>query len=319
MTRGRAALEHQLRAALDRLVPEGRIGLAVSGGPDSLALLLLAAAIRPGEIVAATVDHRLRLESAGEAASVANLCAERGVPHDVLPVTVAPGASVQAQAREARYRALGDWAQRQGLTAVATAHHADDQAETLLMRLARGSGVRGLAGIRESRFLAPGVALVRPLLLSRKSDLQAVVADAGIKPVDDPANRDDRHDRTRARVLLAATDWLDPIRLASSAAALADAEAALKDGFDAQLHERIATDAETQNVVLKPAGLNRLYRRWLLESGLALFDATSARGPEIDRLLNTLDSGRSATLRDVKFAVDGNGDWRLEVAPPRRS
>ena len=117
-----------------------RLGVAVSGGPDSLALLLLAQAAFPGLVEAATVDHRLRPESTIEALHVEDICARLGCPHAILDVEVPDGpAGLQAEARGARYRALGLWAEARGLPHVATAHHADDQAETVLMRLQRGS------------------------------------------------------------------------------------------------------------------------------------------------------------------------------------
>src|SRR5947209_3432189 len=128
--------------------PAGRLGIAVSGGPDSLALLLLAAAALPGRIAAATVDHGLRPEAAGEAAYAGGICDALGVPHRTLRVRVARGASVQARAREARYAALAAWAGQEGIEALLTGHHVEDQAETLMMRLVRGSGLAGLAGIR---------------------------------------------------------------------------------------------------------------------------------------------------------------------------
>ena len=145
------SLVTRFAADLDALVAPGeRVGLAVSGGPDSLALLLLAAAARPGLVHAATVDHALRDGSRAEAEAVARVCAERGVPHDILtvdwptqPTSRAPGAG--APCALCRARRLGD---AHGLAAIATGHHADDQAETLLMRLNRGSGVRGLAAMR---------------------------------------------------------------------------------------------------------------------------------------------------------------------------
>ncbi len=287
----------------------------MSGGPDSLALLLLAAAARPGAVRAATVDHGLRAESAAEAAMVASCCDELGVPHDVLTVTVGAGASLQAQAREARYAALGGWAERHGLAAVATAHHADDQAETLLMRLVRGSGVGGLGGIREERPLSGAVRLVRPLLALRKADLGALVEARGWSAVDDPANRDDRHDRTRIRVLLTANPWLDPERLARSARALADADEAL----DTQLHALAAehlrpdpTGVSISDVYVLPREL----RRRLLLKALELCE-TRPSGPELDRVLAALDAGRTITIGSALVSRK-LGNWRIEPAPPRR-
>src|SRR5690349_4594682 len=107
------------------------VGLAVSGGPDSLALLLLAVRARPAGLRAATVDHQLRPESGAEAEAVAAICAQLRIPHETLPVRVE--GSVQAAARAARYAVLGQWCGRHGLTHLATAHHVDDQAETMLM------------------------------------------------------------------------------------------------------------------------------------------------------------------------------------------
>jgi tRNA(Ile)-lysidine synthase len=136
---------------LDGLIaPGARLGVAVSGGPDSLALLLLAATARPALVEAATIDHGFRAEGRDEAEMVAGVCERLGVPHAILtarwPET--PTSAIQERARHERYRLLGYWAEERGLAALATAHHADDQAETVVMRFARGSGVRGLAGMR---------------------------------------------------------------------------------------------------------------------------------------------------------------------------
>src|SRR5262245_16934078 len=112
----------------------GKLGIAVSGGPDSLALLLLAEAAFPGRVQAATVDHGLRTESADEAAFVAALCRQRDIPHATLrPETPIEG-NIQSAARRARYALLEAWRSEQRLDWILTAHHADDQAETLLMR-----------------------------------------------------------------------------------------------------------------------------------------------------------------------------------------
>ena len=218
---------------------EGPLGLAVSGGPDSLALLLLAHAALPGRIAVCSVDHGLRPEAAGEVALVERVAAARGIPFTPLAVKLAPG-NLQAQARAARYAALAEWAAAQGLGAVATAHHADDQAETLLMRLNRGSGLAGLAGVRPRALLEGSeIPLLRPLLGWRKAELAQVVAEAGISPADDPSNTDPAFDRARLRARLAEADWLDPVQIAASAAHLAESWQALEWYAELDWHEMV--------------------------------------------------------------------------------
>jgi tRNA(Ile)-lysidine synthase len=294
--------------------PRAKIGIAVSGGPDSLALLLLAAAARSGQVEAATVDHQVRPESRQEAEFVRGICERLGVSHRTLAVTVAGGASLQAQARSARYEALGEWAIGRDLDAVATAHHVEDQAETLLMRLARGAGLGGLVGVRHTRPLEPGVTLIRPLLDWRRAELAAIVAAAGITPVDDPANRDPRHDRSRFRGMLAEADWADAERLAASARWLADADEALEWAVGPLLEQRVARLGSALTV--DADGLPREMQRRLL---LAAFDRMGAhrpRGPELDRARKALRAGRAATLSGLK--LDPGPPWKLSVAPPRR-
>jgi len=318
----RAALTPERRerfdAALGTLAPVGRIGLAVSGGPDSLALLLLAAAARPGSVEAATVDHGLRPEAAEEASFVASLCRALGVPHAILRVTVGKDpAGVQAAARKARYAALGLWAQQQKLETLATAHHADDQAETLLMRLARGAGLAGLAGIRRSRPFedAPGVTLIRPLLDWTKAELEAVVADAGIAPVRDPSNSDPRYDRTRARHLLAG-GWPEAGRIAAAAHHLAQAEDALVWMTERLAEERIRIAGD--QATLDPSDLPRELRRRLLLGVFArLAPGLEMRGDAVDRLLQSLDAQKVATLAGFRCAP--GPIWRVSRAAARRS
>ena len=161
---------------LDALIAPGkRVGIAVSGGPDSLALLLLAAAARPGKIEAATVDHGLRPESRAEAKMVQGVCDSLRVPHLTLAAEwqEKPTTAIQERARTERYRLLSGWVQGRELDGLATAHHADDQAETFLMRLSRGAGVRGLAGMRSASNV-PGreVMLLRPVLGWRRDERQ---------------------------------------------------------------------------------------------------------------------------------------------------
>lgn len=218
---------------------EGPLGLAVSGGPDSLALLLLAHEALPGQIAVCSIDHGLRPEAAGEVALVGQVAGERGIPFTPVTVRLAPG-NVPAQARAARYAALARWAAEAGLGAIATAHHADDQAETLLMRLNRGSGLAGLAGVRPTgRIEGSDTLLLRPLLGWRKAELAALVAAAGITPAADPANTDPAYDRARMRAALAGADWLDPVAIAASAGHLAEGWQALEWYAELDWHEMV--------------------------------------------------------------------------------
>ncbi len=306
----------RLRASLERLNPGGgRIGLAVSGGPDSMAMLLLAHQAIPGQFEVATVNHGLRAEAAGECALVAAACAERGVACAVLAVTVGAG-NVQAEAREARYAALGGWAKAQGLVAIATAHHADDQAETLLMRINRGSGVAGLAGVRAHGWLEqwPGIALMRPLLEFRRAELAQVVAVAGTATVDDPSNRDDRFDRARIRKALAQADWLDPLAIVRSATHLADAEEALRQFASQAWQDCAQVDGGTITLCrgMQPhAIVLRLVERAIAELGGA------PRGSEVAQLVYQLYLGRGGNLGGVLATVDGH-EWHFRPEPPRR-
>jgi tRNA(Ile)-lysidine synthase len=181
--------------------------IAVSGGPDSTALLLMAAewAKRRGKprIEAATVDHGLRPESANEAKAVGEICVRLGVGHRVLQWKgVKPTSRLQERAREARYRLLVDHAKAIGADALMTAHHADDQAETVLFRLLRGSGVAGLRGM-DLTTARDGVTVARPLIGLKKRDLIAFANARGAPFIDDPSNTDPRFARTRLRALLA--------------------------------------------------------------------------------------------------------------------
>jgi tRNA(Ile)-lysidine synthase len=302
---------------------ERPIGVAVSGGSDSMAMLALAALAFPGAVVAATVDHGLRDESADEARMVAGEAATLQVPHEALRVTSQiEGSSLQAQARQARYALLANWADRTRAMAVATAHHADDQAETFLMRAARGSGVSGLAAIRPATIIA-GAAVVRPLLTWRRAALRATVRRAGLPFVDDPANADSRHDRTRFRLLLDSNEWLDPPALARTAAAVAEAERDLGELAALLWRERVVIAQDV--VTLDPQGLprdtlRRLARRAIANvragQGIAVppFDDSANVEPLLDALL----AGRRATHGGVVAGVR-RGAWQFRAAPPRRS
>ena len=302
----------RLEADLLRLAVDGKLGLAVSGGPDSMALLHLAAAALPGRIEAGTVDHGLRPAAAAEAALVARACTALDIPHRTLTVNVPSEASIQAAARRARYEVLAGWCRERGLPSLATAHHADDQAETLLMRLARGAGLSGLAGIRESRDLG-GVRLVRPLLGWRRFELAAIVAD--IDTIDDPSNTDPRYDRTRARALLAAVgDELDVPRIAASAAHLAEADAAL-DWIVAEAIRSRVERSDDDRILADLEGLPREVRRRILARLIGESDS-HVDGPTLETVMTRLEAGLIASVGKLKISPGRR--ILIEKAPSRR-
>ena len=226
--------------------------IAVSGGPDSTALLLMAAewAKRRGKTLvgAATVDHGLRPESAEEAKAVAALSRRLGIEHRTLLWKGAkPTSRLQERAREARYRLLVDHAKAIGADALVTAHHADDQAETVLFRLLRGSGVAGLRGM-DATTARNGMVIARPLIGLKKRDLVAFAQARGAPFVDDPSNADPRFARTRLRALLArlGEEGLDAEaldRLARRARETEEALAHLTAEVEARLGSEGAVDA----------------------------------------------------------------------------
>ena len=284
----------------------------MSGGPDSLALLVLAAEAFPGRVRAATVDHGLRPESADEARFCADVCSRLDVPHRILTVEVARG-NLQSEARSARYAALAVWAEDQAIEALLTGHHADDQAETLLMRLNRGSGVAGLAGVRATATV-PGaeLPLLRPLLGWRKSELEAVCATKGVNPVRDPSNLDERFDRVRVRKALADADWLDVAALAASAANLADAAEVLEWAAGREVAERVERDGD-MTTYRSPAPFAVQLR---VLSSLVALHGNEPREGALARLMRSLEAGQRGTIAGALIERTGEG-WRVLKEPPR--
>jgi tRNA(Ile)-lysidine synthase len=296
-----------------------RLGIAVSGGPDSLALLLLAVRAFPGQVEAATIDHQLRVESGEEAAFVAQFCAALDVPHAVHKVTV-PAGNMQAEARAARYRALGAWAKARGLGALATAHHADDQAETVLMRLSRASGLSGLAGVRPRTALA-GVSLpiLRPLLGWRKAQLETICADARVKPVRDPSNENADFDRVRVRQALAGAQWLDSEKIAASARHLAEAD----QFIEACAQQELASERleRTKDAVRYAPSEHRIIALAAVRAILSELSEKDQRGAQVARLVDRLEAAQNASLGGVlaraETQPDGKSQWVFSKEPPR--
>lgn len=248
---------------------------------------------------------------------MASICAQRGIIHSTLTVDLGSGPALQERARAARYAALGEWAEAQGLKAIATAHHADDQAETLLMRLNRGAGVRGLAAMRAVAIVPgyPGLALLRPLLGWRRAELAQIVEDAGIRPVDDPSNRDARFERARLRQDLAVTPWLDVAAIAASASHLADADSAIDWAADRAL-DAVSLDGKT--VRWAPDQAPRAIALRVLERIVVCLGGGAPRGSAVARWHDLLAAGEIATLAGVRG--DGREPvWQFGAAPAPRS
>ncbi len=221
-----ATLPQRFAEAMVALGAPDRLGLAVSGGSDSVALMHLAHDWGGAALQVATVDHGLRPDAAAEAADVARAAAQLGLPHVTLRWQGWDGrGNLQQGARDARHSLLRDWAQAAGLQAIALGHSCDDQAETLLMRLKRGSGVDGLAGMEAAREDG-SIRWLRPLLGMSRAELRAWLRGRDLGWCDDPSNDDPRFDRVRTRQALAALG-LDTRRLAQTATRMAEARVVL--------------------------------------------------------------------------------------------
>lgn len=309
-----ADLETRLVRSMDALIggaDDARFGVAVSGGPDSMALTALMARLFPGRVEAATVDHGLRAASADEAAMVADWCRDAAIPHATLHPRGAVRGNVQSWARAQRYALLEEWRVARGLDWLLTAHHADDQLETLLMRLNRGAGVSGLAGVRARQ----GV-ILRPLLGMRKAELLAYAQEQGLPHVDDPSNTDPRFDRAALRAALAGADWIDAGAAGRSVAALAEVEEALDWVVD-DLESRHVR-AEGQGLVLERTDFPReMLRRLLLRMlGRLQPGAAQPRGEAIDRVIAAARKGEQVSIGRV--LLKGGARWTMKAAPPRR-
>ena len=267
---GAAPLDERAFAALMQPLgpfePAPRIAVAVSGGPDSLALCLLAgrwAEARGGTVAALTVDHRLRPESGAEAAQVRRWLAARAIAHRTLRWRAAPRTgATQAEARAARLALLTGWCRRAGVLHLLLGHQREDQAETALQRLAHGSGIDGLAAMAPVRLaLEPaggGVRLLRPLLSVSAEALAATLAHLNQPWIDDPTNRDTGHARPRLAAALTQleAEGLGASRLARVATRAADDRAAL-DGVCTDLLVGSAHPSPAGFVTLDLAALHR--------------------------------------------------------------
>jgi tRNA(Ile)-lysidine synthase len=337
------------------LIDQPALVLAVSGGPDSTALMWLAARWRKRRqrgptLLAVTVDHGLRPEARREAAAVKRLAARLGIAHRTLRWSGRkPTTGLQQKAREARYRLITAAADRARATCVLTAHTLDDQAETVLFRMTRGSGLTGLAGMARMRPLVmpaaqpaagrrrhkpePGasVFLVRPLLDIAKARLVATLRAAKIPCADDPSNRDPRFTRTRLRALAPAlaAEGLDARRFALLARRVRRADAAIEFAVAAAAAALSVSDWSGQGpIVLEAEGFATLPAEVALRLLGRAIAQTGDEGPvELGKLESLGDALARAASDGVRFrrtlagAVVTLGHDRIAVerAPARRN
>ncbi|MFQ5954527.1 MAG: tRNA lysidine(34) synthetase TilS [Kiloniellales bacterium] len=294
-----------------------RIAVGVSGGADSMALCLLLknwTETARGELVALTVDHGLRPDSHAEARRVGRWLARWGVTHRVLRWTgPKPRHGIQAAARAARYRLMTDWCHTAGFLHLALAHHRDDQAETVLLRLAGGSGLDGLAGMAAVSELA-ALHLIRPLLDIPKAGLIATLSAFGQDWIEDPSNRDPRHQRGRLRAAwpVLEREGLTAARLAATAAKLGLARAALETETAALLaaaaiHPEGYVRLDWQALMRAPAALaRRALARCLMTVGGARYPPRSQRLERLFLALVADPAGAGRTLGGCRvLARDG--------------
>lgn len=311
-----AALADRLVAELGGTLPP-RLGVAVSGGGDSMALLTLLhglCAAAGTHLEAVTVDHGLRPEAATEAAFVARYAGALGLPHETLQWRGWEGqGNLQNAAREARYRLMADWAARRDLPCIALGHTADDQAETVLMRLARRSGVDGLSAMApQSR--RHGVTWLRPLLFARRESLRDYLRRGGLEWVEDPSNDDPRFARIRTRQTLAA---LAPLGIdVETLAEVASNMAVARDALERQT-ERAAGDIlrmEGGALVMRSEAFfaePEEIRRRLLIRALGKISGSAyppRRGP-VASLISGLAEGQAATLDGCQALVRRGEIW----------
>ena len=313
--------------------------LAVSGGPDSTALMVLAARWRDGlkakpKLIAVTIDHGLRKESKREAAGVALLARKLKITHRTLRwIGRKPSTGLQKAARLARYHLLAAAARKAGAAHVLAAHTLDDQAETVLIRMSRGSGLTGLGAMTRLSAL-PGdgekaITLVRPLLDIPKTRLIATLRATNIAYADDPSNRDPRFARARLRGLMNAfaDEGLDASRLAQLARRLRRAEAAVEAAVDRAIVMAVelptpgSVAVEARRFADLPAEIAlRLLGRLVAHAGdegpveLGKLEALKSA---LDAAQNTGDGRFRRTLAGALVTLAGR-QIIVERAPPRR-
>ena len=307
----------------DSLCGVQNVAIALSGGPDSMALAWLLSQNHTAnpdspQIHAITVDHGLRPEAAAEAAQVGEWVKNwPGLRHTVLKWDEKPASRIQEQARNARYKLMAGYCREQGIRHLFAAHHADDQAETFLFRLAKGSGLDGLAAMRPRQVYDDGLEILRPLLTVPKERLLKTCETENIPFSSDPSNESENFARVRIRnaVGVLQEEGLTNKRLAVTARRLARASATLEQIAHEALH-KITLENNTDRIVLNNEGLRELPEeigfRCIMKSIAALRpdEDYAPRMEKVEEIFYDLRSPqpfRKRTLGGLVFSADGAG------------
>lgn len=296
-------------ALLDKQLP---LGIALSGGSDSTALLVLAAdALGPQNLCAITIDHGLRTGAAQEAIAAGITCAALGVKHEVIALKLEAGSDLQARARTARYDALCEWARRNEVGSIALGHTEKDVSETFLMRLARGSGVDGLARMAQE-FTRGDTTFLRPLLDASRADLRDMLRARSISWSEDPSNEDARFKRVQMRQAQSHLNalGLTSERLGQTAKWMRAASDVLEQAADTWIAQNARADhgdAVFDLAALRAAPEETAFRA--LSRALCNISGNAYR-PRLNALIGLLQSELTATLHGC-LAYQQKGELRL--------
>ncbi len=319
-----ALTSDDLRNRLRTLWPPAqlqRVAVACSGGADSLALTLLMAEAFPGAVTALIVDHGLRPESGAEAITVSGWLRARDIPNEILTwETQKPSGGLQTAARDARYALMAARCTALRIPALLTAHHADDQAETVLLALQRGAGLAGLAGIPIARALGD-ITLLRPLLGVPKAALVAALSARQQVWIDDPSNENMRFDRVQVRNLLPelAKLGLSPESLTQSAARLTDAQALIAE--QVATFKNVATVTLTGITIPKSAlqSTSAAFQRVVIRAALTQWLSalgSAPRGQDVVRLIDWMIADCPGGVRSLaRCRIDGRDANTLTITP----
>jgi len=291
-----------MRELFGKLADKGKLAVALSGGGDSMALVLMAHEAGL-DIVALTVDHGLRPESAAEAAWVAEEMNKRDIPHEILAYKgKIPKTGIEEVARGYRYKLLTTYCKKHGISTLLVGHNADEQAETFLLNLVRGSGIRGLSAMRE-RMLRDGIEIIRPLLSVPKKELQRYLKTRRQKWVEDPSNDDLAYTRVKIRKLSGTLEnlGLSRDRILETAKNLQSADDALSYYTEKAVQNLVLSKSE-KRILLSLRELETLPRATQLASLAAIISpGKPIRAESLVRALESMLAGRASTLGPFKI------------------